>query len=232
MKGAGMIVLYELAGASGERFSPYCWRARMSLLHKGLSYRTVPTRYIDIASIGDGTYKTVPVIQDEGRFIGDSWTIANYLEDEYPDSPSLFGGPAGRALSLFVQSWVIDVLHRGMIEFVLLDIHDQLDARDKAYFRSTRERRFGRTLEAVQAGREDRIADFRKSLQPLRQVVASQPFLSGDAPLYPDYLAFSAFQWGRVVSRFPLLAADDPVVDWFERCLDLFGGYARRAILS
>ena len=49
-----MIVLYDLAGASGERFSPYCWRTRMSLLHKGLSYQTVPTRYVDIASIGGG----------------------------------------------------------------------------------------------------------------------------------------------------------------------------------
>jgi len=227
-----MIVLYDLAGASGERFSPNCWRTRMALLHKGLSYQTVATRFVDIASIGDGTHKTVPVIEDGGRFIGDSWKIANHLEDEYSERPSLFGGPAGRALSAFVQNWVIDVLHRGVIELVLLDIYDQLDEGDKAYFRSSRERRFGRTLEAVQAGREDRVADFHKSLQPFRQVVASQPFLSGDAPLYPDYLAFSALQWGRVVSRFPLLAEDDPVVDWFERMLDLFGGYARRAILA
>lgn len=226
-----MIVLYDLAGASGERFSPYCWRTRMALLHKGLSYQTVATRYVDIASIGDGTHKTVPVIQDGDRFIGDSWTIANHLEEKFPDRPSLFGGSTGRALSLFVQNWVTDVMHRGLIELVLLDIHDQLDERDKAYFRSTRERRFGRTLEAVQAGREDRVAEFRKQLQLLRQIVASQPFLSGDAPLYPDYLAFSALQWGRVVSRFPLLEEDDPVVDWFERVLDLFGGYARRAIL-
>ena len=29
--------LYELAGADeNRRFSPYCWRARMALAHKGL----------------------------------------------------------------------------------------------------------------------------------------------------------------------------------------------------
>ncbi len=227
-----MIVLYELAGASGARFSPNCWRTRMALQHKGLAYRAVPTRFSDIASIGDGSHKTVPVIEDGGRFISDSWTIANHLEAVYPDRPSLFGGPAGHAFALFVQNWVVDVLHRGVIDLVLLDIHDQLDEGDKSYFRSTRERRFGRTLEAVQTGREERVADFRKLLQPLRQVVASQPFLSGDAPLYPDYVAFAALQWGRVVSRFPLLAQDDPMATWFERGLDLFGGDARRAVPS
>lgn len=227
-----MIVLYELAGASGARFSPNCWRTRMALLHKGLAFRTVATRFSDIASIGDGSHKTVPVIEDNGRFIGNSWQIANHLEGAYPDRPSLFGGPAGHAFSLFMQNWVIDVLHRGVIELVLLDIHDQLDETDKAYFRSSRERRFGRALEAVQAGRGEGIAAFRKQLQPLRQVVASQPFLSGDAPLYPDYLAFAPLQWARVVSSFPLLAEDDPVAQWFERGLDLFDGDARRAVPS
>jgi hypothetical protein len=31
------IKLYDLAGAETDRrFSPYCWRARMALVHKGL----------------------------------------------------------------------------------------------------------------------------------------------------------------------------------------------------
>jgi hypothetical protein len=30
------IVLYELTGAEGRCFSPYCWRALMALAHKGL----------------------------------------------------------------------------------------------------------------------------------------------------------------------------------------------------
>ena len=190
------------------------------------------TRFCDIASIGDGSHKTVPVIEDNGRFIGDSWQIANYLEGAYPDRPSLFGGRTGHAFSLFVQNWVIDVVHRSVIELVLLDIHDQLDESDKAYFRSSRERRFGRALEVVQAGREEGIANFRKQLQPLRQVVALQPFLSGDASLYPDYLALAPLQWARVVSSFQLLVEDDPVAQWFERGLDLFDGDARCAVPS
>jgi glutathione S-transferase len=201
----------------------------MALAHMGVSFKTIATRFADIASIGDGTQKTVPVIEDGGRFIGDSWAIANYLEDQYPDRPSLFGGPAGQALTLFVQSWVFDVVHRSIIELILHDIYVQLDEGDKGYFRATREKRFGRVLEEVQAGRATRIADLRKVFQPLRQVLGTQKWFGGEAPLYADYIVLGAFQWPRVASRFPLLAGDDPIYGWFERCLDLFDGLGRSA---
>ena len=227
-----MIVFYELAGSDGRRFSPHCWRTRMALHHKELPYETVAVGFAEIASIGDGTHKTVPVIEDGGRFFGDSWTIANYLEEVYPERPSLFGGAAGRAPTLFVQNWVTEVLHRGLVELVVLDVHDQLGERDKPYFRSSRERRFGRTLEEVQQSRETRVDSFRKSLEPLRKTLAAQPWLSGDEPLYADYVAFGALQWPRIVSRFALLNDDDPVSQWFVRCLDLFEGLGRRALPS
>ena len=227
-----MIVFYELEGSDGGRFSPYCWRTRMALHHKKLPYQTVAVGYAEIASIGDGTHKTVPVIEDGGRFFGDSWTIANYLEEVYPERPSLFGSAAGRAPTLFVQNWVTEVLHRSVVELVVLDIHDQLGERDKSYFRSSRERRFGRALEEVQQGRETRVETFRKSLEPLRKTLAAQPWLSGDEPLYADYVAFGALQWPRIVSRFALLNDNDPVSQWFVRCLDLFEGLGRRALPS
>jgi len=226
-----MIVLYDLAGADGRRFSPHCWRTRMALAHKGLKYTTVPVRFTEISTIADEKQKAVPVIEDGGRIVGDSWAIANFLEETRPDR-SLFGGASGHALTLFAQSWITDVLHRGVVELVLLDIHDQLDERDKAYFRASRERRFGRTLEDVQAGRETRVPDFRKSLQPLRQVLSVEQWFGGNSPLYVDYLVFGALQWPRVASRFPLLAEDDPIANWFARCLDLFGGLGRQAVPS
>ena len=225
-----MIVFYELAGSDGRRFSPHCWRTRMALHHKKLPYQTVAVGFAEMAAIGEGTHKTVPIIEDRGRFFHDSWTIANYLEKVFTERPSLFGGAAAHALTLFTQNWVNDVIHRGIIELIVLDIHDQLSEHDKAYFRTSRERRFGRTLESVQQGRETRVEAFRTSLEPLRRVLVSQPWLSGDAPLYADYVAFGALQWPRVVSRFPLLNDDDPVAQWHVRCLDLFEGLGRRAL--
>lgn len=223
------IVLYDLVGRDDRRFSPHCWRSRMALAHKGLDYRAEPTRFTEIEGIADGQCRTVPAIRDGDRVIVDSWEIARYLEQTYPERPSLFGGPGGEALSRFVQSWCVSVLHAGIVPLIIVDIHDHLTPEDREYFRTTREKRFGRTLDEVQAGREERVEAFRKSLQPLRMTVEASPYLGGTEPLYADYLVFGALQWARTVSPFKLLDDDDPVKAWFERCLDLHGGLGRAA---
>jgi glutathione S-transferase len=223
------VVLYDLVGKDDRRFSPNCWRTRMALAHKGLECEARPTRFTEIPKIAGGAFKTVPVIEDQGRAVVDSWAIAQYLEETYPDRPSLFGGPGGEALCRFVQNWCGAVLHAGLIGMILLDIYEHLTPEDRTYFRTSREQRFGRPLEEVQAGREERLEGFRKSLQPLRMTLTDAPFLGGEAPLYADHLAFGAFQWARVISPFRVLEAGDPVHAWFERCLDLYGGIGRQA---
>ncbi len=224
------IVLYDLVGRDDRRFSPHCWRTRMALAHKGLECEARPTRFTEIASIDGGVQvKTVPAIRDGGRLLVDSWAIARYLEERYPDRPSLFGGPGGQAVTRFVQSWCLAVLHSGPFGMIILDIWQHLVPEDQAYFRSSREQRFGRTLEAMQAGREERLDGFRNSLQPLRLTLKDAPFLGGERPLYADYLVFGALQWARTISPFKLLAEEDPIRAWFERCLDLHGGIGRAA---
>ena len=225
-----MILLYDLAAADGRRFSPHCWRTRMALAHKGLSCETRATRFSDIVKIADGSQKTVPVLDDGGRITCDSTDIADYLETMYPERPSLFGGVSGRALTNFILYWAVNTLHIGLIGFIVLDIHNALDPADRDYFRSSREKRFGKSLEEVQAGREERLPAFRKSLEPLRVLLGKQDWIGGENPLYADYIVFAPFQWARMVSDFPLLEDSDPVKRWFERCLDLYGGLARKAL--
>jgi glutathione S-transferase len=223
------IRMYDLAGAEPERrFSPYCWRIRMALAHKGLGVETIPWRFSDKAAIAHSGQDRVPVIEDGGRVIADSWTIANHLEDTYPDRPSLFGGGAGRAAARFINNWADTVQNRGISTFVALDIVRHLDPRDQEYFRRSRAERFGMTLEQLCANRDARIGGFRQTLEPLRMTLRSQPFLGGAAPLYPDYIVFGGFQWARTISDYVLLEADDPIAAWRERMLDLFGGLARR----
>lgn len=224
------IKLYDLAGAEpNRRFSPFCWRIKMALAHKGLQFETIPWRFSDKPLIAQYKWERVPVLIDDGRAVVDSWTIANYLEDNYADRPPLFGGGAGRALTRFYDQWTGAVLHAGMSRFVMLDICERLEPRDRDYFRTSREARFGMTLEAYCADREARLAAFRQSLEPLRQTLAAQPFLGGESPLYPDYIVFGGFQWARAVSPFVLLEAADPVNAWRERLLGAFGGFAREA---
>lgn len=52
----------------------------------------------------------VPVVSDGGQIICDSWAIAEYLEDTYPDRPTLFRGEGGRAHARFVNEWAETVL--------------------------------------------------------------------------------------------------------------------------
>lgn len=220
--------LFELAGADPARlFSPFCWRARFALAIKGFRAETIPWRFTDKAVIAPYGAEKVPVLRDGDRTIHDSWAIAEYLEDTYPDRPSLFGGPGGRELSRFVGTFAEAVVHAGLSKMIIADIHAVLAPQDQAYFRMTRESRFGMPLERLQADRETALPAFRKALHPLRMVLRAQPFLGGAAPLYADAIIFGAFQWARCTSPFRLLAEDDPLEAWRQRMLDLHDGMAR-----
>lgn len=223
------IQMYDLAGADpARRFSPYCWRIRMALAHKGLEVETIPWRFMQKDVLAPSGQGRVPVLVHDGHWVADSWAIACYLEATFPDRPSLFGGAAGQALSRFYSTQG-DALVGAVAPFVVLDVFEHLDAGDRPYFRSSREQRFGKTLEAVVADREARLPAFRDGLAGLRAVVKQQAFFGGAAPLYADYALFGAFQWARCISSFRMLAADDPLAQWHGRLLDVFGGLARQA---
>jgi glutathione S-transferase len=225
-----MLKLYDLAGAEADRrFSPYCWRAKLALAHKGLEVETIPWRFTEKDMIAKSGQGRVPVLVDGERWIADSWAIANYLEETYPDRPSLFGGPAGRAMARFQANWTDAVMHAALFPVVLLDLYRHVHDKDRDYFRKSREERVGMSLEKFAGDQAAKLQSFRDTLTPLRLTLRSQPFLGGEAPLYPDYAVLGAFQWARAVSEVALLAADDPVAAWRGRMLDLFGGLPRKA---
>ncbi len=222
------LALYSLCGARPQHFfSPHCWKAVMALAHKGLAFDEIPTTYAGIARIGGGFSQTLPVLDDNGHLVSDSFAIALYLEDAYPDRPSLFGGEGGKALSRMVEGYSQMVIHTAIMKMALMDIHGALDEGDKAYFRQSREQRLGRKLEDVVAERAAEEAAFAAKLEPMRHMLKFQPFIGGESPLFADYIVFGALQWLRVTAGLSMLSADDPVVAWLDRCLDLHGGRAR-----
>ncbi len=222
--------LFELVGTDEERpFSPFCWRTRMALAHKGLDAASIPWRFTEKATIAPHGSEKVPVLLHGEAAVVDSWAIANYLEDCFPDRPSLFGGEGGRAVGRMINWWGDITVVGGMFPLIVADIPGHLAPVDAAYFRTTREARFGKPLEDVVAGRDKSVTGFRKSLDPMRLTLKTQPYLGGDQPNYADYIAFGGFQWARVVSQFKLLEANDPVYAWREKLLDAFDGMARRS---
>lgn len=223
------MVLYDLAGANPDvRFSPYCWRTRFALAHKGMPVDTVPWRFTDTDAIAFSGQGKVPVLRDGGTAISDSWVIAAYLEDQHP-TPTLFGGAGGRAHALFINAWADAVLVGGIARFIVRDLLDIIDPKDREYFRSSREARFGATLEVVQEGRDGRLTAFRDLLLPIRLVLRRQSWLGGAAPSYADHIVAGTLMWPRCASRFELLEANDLVAQWLDRVLDLYGGLGRCA---
>ncbi|MEW5421814.1 glutathione S-transferase family protein [Amorphus sp. 3PC139-8] len=221
------ILLYDLCGADDVRFSPYCWRVKLALARKGLPFEARPTPFTEIGTIAGGGHKTVPVIEDGGQIVRDSFEIALYLEAAYPDRPTLFGGDGGKGMARFVENWVKTEINPGLLRLIVVDVHEALLPVDTDYFRQSREKRFGMPLEDIQAGREERLSDVRAALEPVRHTLAQQPYLSGSEALFADYILFGSLQWARATSPFQILADDDPVTGWFERCLDLFDGLGR-----
>jgi glutathione S-transferase len=219
------IRLYELCGTDPKRvFSPFCWRIRMALAHKGLDFESVPWRFTEKAALDFAKHDKVPVLVDDGRVVVESFDIAKHLDAAHPDRPSLMhGNPEAYA---FTGAWTDTVLHGGIAGLIVSDIPALLGEADRAYFIESREARYRKPLAEVTAGREDRLPAFRASLLPLRHALRGRDFLGGEAPDYGDYTVFGGFMWARTVSGFELLAEDDPVHAWRERMLGLFGGMA------
>jgi len=222
-----MIALYELQGKGERRYSLFSWRTRMALRHKGLEFETRPVRLSDKAAIEFSGGKTVPVIKDRDTVVRDSWKIAEYLEEGYPEAP-LFGGEIGHGVTQAFNTWVDRAAVPAMLQTIAADIHERVDPGDADYFRQTMEKVLRMTLEESRARRDASVQQLGKVVAPIGAALKRQAYMGGANPAYADYILFSVFQWARVMSPQELLAPEDPLCQWRERMLDLFDGFARK----
>ena len=222
------LVLYERLVQDDRRPSPYCWRARMALAHKGLTPEYRAITYAEVDQIDFSGQGKVPVLVDGERVVFDSWGIACYLEDAYPDAPSLFGGERGRALARFINLWVDEGLQKAFGPILAPMLYDLVAPQDRDYYRKTREARWGMTFEALRSQRAARIKALHQAFAPLRALLAEQPYISGATPAHGDYLVFGEFQWARCVDAEDLVPEEDrDIRAWRARMLDLFDALPR-----
>ncbi|KZD12556.1 glutathione S-transferase N-terminal domain-containing protein [Oceanibaculum pacificum] len=224
------ITFYDLIGDNGRRMSPYGWRVRMALAHKGLEYELVPIGFTDKDKLAFSGQNLVPIIVDGGKTVFDSWTIACHLEDAYPDRPSLFGGDAGRSVTRTVANWVNATVNPTLVKLIAGDIYKIARPVDQPYFLDSRAKRFGIPLEKFVDQSDAQIERFRAALAPARLTLQDQPYLCGQAAGYADYCLFGSFQWARCGSPLKLLASDDPVYAWRARLLESFDGMPGKAM--
>jgi glutathione S-transferase len=226
--GKAGIGLYELVFENGRSASPFVWRIRYALAHKGLEFESRPVGFTEIPTLFGGRFKTVPILEHGDTILSESWRIAEYLDRAFPERP-LFNHPAELAMVRLVDAWFSAEVQRRMLTVYVLDIHNAARPEDRAYFRASREARLGgRRLEELTADRETRLPALREALSPLRAQLALHPFLGGATPNYADYIALGAFQWVASAATLPLLARTDAALrGWLERGFDLYGGIGR-----
>jgi glutathione S-transferase len=230
MRAATMTIqIYELCGANPNHlFSPHCWKVRMAVAHKGLPWETISVPFTKVASTEGGDSRRVPVIRDGDTVVEESYAIAKYLEATYADKPSLFGGPGGEALTLQIINWSQTTLHPEVAKLCLMDIYNALAPEDQAFFRASREKMFGCTLEEFDAKFPKNAEALNKALTPLALTLNQQPFVGGDAPLFADYVVFGALQWMNTTARTDYLTGDSDVSRWFDTLLDMYDGMGRK----
>jgi glutathione S-transferase len=223
------IQLYDLATADPElRFSPYCWRVKMALAHKGLAWEEIPWHFTEKDRLPDLAAGAVPVLVDDGKSVSDSWNIAVYLDERYPERP-LFACAEARSEALLIKFWIERTVHPFITRMGVGDFMSTLHEKDKPYFRESREKRFGMPIEQYMQTREQARDGFHTALEPLRAMLAEQPYVAGEKAGYVDYIIFGALQWMRCGSPYQSLQQDDAVFEYRERLLDLYDGLGRKA---
>lgn len=221
------ITFYDLVDRDGRRYSPYGWRVRMALAHKGLKAAVDLCWHSDKKKLAFSGQHLVPVLRDGERVVSDSWAIACYLDEAYPDRPMLMDSVQGRAFARFLNTWTDTIIGRPLVRSLYFDIlkslHPDADARE---FRKRREERNGATLEALHANRAEDFAELNRAILPLNELLHDQTFVAGNAPAYADYIVFGTLQMARRLNIEPLSSQQDGVLRWRDAMRKLFNGLA------
>ena len=222
-----MRTLYDLALADDEvRPSPYCWTVKFALLHKGLPFETKPVPFADKSHYPDPDYGKVPILVDGEEMVRDSAVICQWLDRKYPGNP-LVATKAERAAADFFAAWLGVSLYPAIAPYLSPLICANACAADQAYYRKTREARFGMSLEDL--GRTFAPEKPEAALSALAAPFAHHRYLGGGAPNLADYIVFGPLMWQRSITKADFYKTPEPVAQWKERMLDLFDGYARSA---
>lgn len=223
-------ILYDLYGRDEQlRFSPYCWRVRMALAHKGLDVELKPWRFQQKDAIAFANTDKVPVLCDGDQVVADSFAIMGYLDDAYPDTPSVLGNGASYQRALLFSHYVDRLVSPALLRIVALDLLAAIHPDDRNYFRATREARFGCTLEEFHSPEQGQSL-LHKALAPVRAVLHTSPFLDGETPGGADYLLFGSIMWANVVSLQAPVIEEAMIDDWFRRLCAFYDGMGNHAL--
>lgn len=206
-------ILYERAGLDGLCPSPVCWRTRITLALKGFDAERRPMRFADVETLAGLTgSRTVPVLVAGGATIVNSDAIAAHLDETVPGGPQLVADGAQAAGAELERE-----LGSRIGPLVAADYLRRLDPEDRAYFKQSREARFGRTFEELETLRAGLELDLAFSLGRLEPRLEEYRYLGGDEFSWLDIVAYTYIAWIGFASPRSMPELVNPIRTWFER---------------
>ncbi|KAF8498464.1 hypothetical protein BU17DRAFT_102991 [Hysterangium stoloniferum] len=216
------VTLYDLPGRDGKSWLPMSVRIRDVLDYKGIPYNTVWLEYPDIEPtlrvLGaaptnvkqDGNpFYTVPVISDsihkavtgEPTIVSDSWNIAIYIEETFPNKPALFP-PGSRGLQSLFQEHILKNIHLAFHVTIIVPMHQNLNERSAVYFREKREAYYQKKLEAMgpvgSQSWQDAWDKAERELTSLSDILdkngKERLYVMGDKITYADFILASVLE--------------------------------------
>lgn len=207
------IHFYDLVGKNSHvRFSPHCWKVRLSLLAKKLNFVGVDVSYTQKELIEFSGQTLLPVLKNGENIISDSWEIIHHLEAHYPEIP-LF--TVGEAKAKSFHNWCNTELVPHIRPMVLLKIHNALLPEDQRYFRSTREKSLGMSLEIYCADEQQHIQGLLKTLKTVNTTLENQRFLGGDSINFDDISLMGMLMWIANIRSISFLNEVPALYEWF-----------------
>jgi glutathione S-transferase len=147
----------------------------------------------------------LPAIEEDGKTIMDSWKVAEYLETQYPDTPTLFPGTS-KPLARLIYPFFMTQIASPVFPLLLPKVVDFLDDRGAAYFKETREESFGEPISHDIYKDTERVEKIWKSVDrnlKLMEITLTDvegPYMLGHERSYADLLVASVMGWYKVVS--------------------------------
>ena len=221
------ITFYDLQHASGCTTSPFVWATKYALKHKGFDLDVVDGGFTGIMERTGGRSERLPAIVDDGEWVLDSWLIAEYLDEKYPDRPTLIPNPSVKPLIEFLEGWLWQTIVGPWVRAFAVQYRDRCKPEDIDYIVESRLRMWGAPMEELVKGREEVFPHVLPQLELLRGILRNRKWLGGDEPNYADYRALAVFLWCASCADVPPMTDDEPLRDWIDRGFDLYGGLGR-----
>ncbi|KAG2039486.1 hypothetical protein BDR03DRAFT_859938 [Suillus americanus] len=190
---------------------------RYCLTFKGLPFQTVWLEFPEIKPFYEqhslvpttlystkGTLTpvcTLPVIMDPNtnRFITDSFAIAQYLDEQYPDTPKVLPNNTAALVHAFRTAFFNAIM--GTILLASFRGAQKLNPESKEYYIRAREEQFGIPWEqfATHEKREEQWNVLRVACNTMDGWYATSngQFILGDTPCFADFMVAGLCNWIR-----------------------------------